>query len=123
MGFTKQMQNIGQVTNKGIELSINGDILRGKDYVLSANFTFGMNKMKIDKLNDTDDILWILDDRWKPDYDHLCSCNAIGQFSTLVVSIDAPLRMLLDNEDARQFIPTKLLKKNNLALTSMVSGW
>ena len=36
----------------------------------------------------------------------------IGQFSTLVVSIDAPLRMLLDNEDARQFIPTKLLKKN-----------
>ena len=72
MGFTKQMQNIGQVTNKGIELSINGDILRGKDYVLSANFTFGMNKMKIDKLNDTDDILWILDDRWKPDYDNYC---------------------------------------------------
>ena len=40
------------------------------------------------------------------------ACNAIGQFSTLVVSIDAPLRMLLDNEDARQFVPTKLLKKN-----------
>ncbi|WP_194610617.1 amino acid permease [Clostridium vitabionis] len=40
------------------------------------------------------------------------ACNAIGQFSTLVVSIDAPLRMLLDNEDARQFIPAKLLKKN-----------
>ena len=40
------------------------------------------------------------------------ACNAIGQFSTLVVSIDAPLRMLLDNEDARQFIPIKLLKKN-----------
>lgn len=40
------------------------------------------------------------------------ACNAIGQFSTLVLSIDAPLRMLLDNEDARQFIPSKLLKKN-----------
>ena len=40
------------------------------------------------------------------------ACNAIGQFSTLVLSIDAPLRMLLDNEDARQFVPTKLLKKN-----------
>lgn len=39
-------------------------------------------------------------------------CNAIGQFSTLVLSIDAPLRMLLDNEQSRQFIPTKLLKKN-----------
>lgn len=40
------------------------------------------------------------------------ACNAIGQFSTLVLSIDAPLRMLLDNEDARQFIPTRLLKQN-----------
>lgn len=39
-------------------------------------------------------------------------CNMIGQFSTLVLSIDAPLRMLLDNEDARQFIPQQLLKKN-----------
>lgn len=42
------------------------------------------------------------------------ACNAIGQFSTLVISIDAPLRMLLDNEDARQFIPSKLLKKNDV---------
>ena len=41
------------------------------------------------------------------------ACNCIGQFSTLVISIDAPLRMLLDNEDARQFIPTKLLHKND----------
>ena len=41
------------------------------------------------------------------------ACNAIGQFSTLVLSIDAPLRMLLDNEDARQFIPSGLLKKND----------
>lgn len=39
-------------------------------------------------------------------------CNAIGQFSTLVLSIDAPLRMLLDNEQAREFIPKGLLKKN-----------
>ena len=39
-------------------------------------------------------------------------CNTIGQLSTLVISIDAPLRMLLDNEDAREFIPSGLLKKN-----------
>lgn len=39
-------------------------------------------------------------------------CNMIGQFSTLVLSIDAPLRMLLDNEQAKEFIPTKLLKQN-----------
>ncbi|MBE5845799.1 MAG: amino acid permease [Butyrivibrio sp.] len=39
-------------------------------------------------------------------------CNVIGQLSTLVISIDAPLRMLLDNEDAREYIPSGLLKKN-----------
>jgi amino acid transporter len=39
-------------------------------------------------------------------------CNMIGQLSTLVISIDAPLRMLLDNEDARAYIPSGLLKKN-----------
>ena len=40
-------------------------------------------------------------------------CNAVGQLSTLVISIDAPLRMLLDNEDARTYIPSGLLKKND----------
>ena len=40
-------------------------------------------------------------------------CNMVGQLSTLVISIDAPLRMLLDNKDARQFIPQKLLKQND----------
>ncbi len=39
-------------------------------------------------------------------------CNVIGQFSTLVISIDAPLRMLLDNENSHEFVPSSLLKKN-----------
>ncbi|MBM6772454.1 amino acid permease [Ligilactobacillus agilis] len=38
--------------------------------------------------------------------------NVIGQFSTLVLSIDAPLRMLLGSKEAKEFIPTKLLKQN-----------
>ena len=42
------------------------------------------------------------------------ACNAIGQFSTLVVSIDAPLRMLLDDPNIRQFVPKQLLKQNNV---------
>ncbi|QNQ80710.1 APC family permease [Lactobacillus sp. PV034] len=39
-------------------------------------------------------------------------CNVIGQFSTLVISIDAPLRMLLGSKEAHDFIPSSLLKKN-----------
>lgn len=42
------------------------------------------------------------------------ACNAIGQFSTLVVSIDAPLRMLLDDPNTRQFVPKQLLKQNDV---------
>ena len=39
-------------------------------------------------------------------------CNVIGQFSTLVLSIDAPLRMLLGSKEAKDYIPKKLLKVN-----------
>ena len=53
-GYSKQQQNIGKVANNGWELTVNGDILRGKDYVLSANFTLGHNKMTVKELNATD---------------------------------------------------------------------
>lgn len=38
-------------------------------------------------------------------------CNVIGQLSVLIVSIDAPLRMLLDSADGN-FIPKALSKQN-----------
>ena len=53
-GYSYQWQNVGKVSNKGIELTMNGDILRGKDYVLSANLTMGWNKTKVEKINGTD---------------------------------------------------------------------
>lgn len=39
-------------------------------------------------------------------------CNLISQFAILILSIDAPLRMLLDNEHTKQYIPSGMLKKN-----------
>ena len=57
-GYTKQQQNIGKVQNNGWELTVNGDILRGKDYVLSANVTLGHNKMTVKELNATDSKLY-----------------------------------------------------------------
>lgn len=50
-GYVRRMENVGEVENRGIELSLNGDILRGKDYSLSANFNISFNKNKITKLN------------------------------------------------------------------------
>lgn len=56
-------------------------------------------------------------------------CSAIGQFSALLLSIDAPLRMLLDRDDAHEFIPAGLLHKNRsgayingIRLTAALSG-
>jgi TonB-linked SusC/RagA family outer membrane protein len=63
-GYTTQMRNIGKVSNRGAELTVNYDILRGSDYVLSANMTFGYNKFKVDKLNETDNVIWDSNNRW-----------------------------------------------------------
>jgi outer membrane receptor protein involved in Fe transport len=49
-GYNYQTQNIGKVENKGFELTVNGDILRGKDFVLSGNLTLGRNKMTVKEL-------------------------------------------------------------------------
>ena len=72
LGYTSQMQNIGQVTNRGFDLTISGDILQGKDYVLSANLNFGFNKKVVDKLNGIDTEVWRHHDRWSPIYNDYC---------------------------------------------------
>lgn len=50
-GFTKQQQNIGQTSNRGIEFSFNAILVNKRDFQLSANFNFGMNSSKIDRLD------------------------------------------------------------------------
>jgi TonB-linked SusC/RagA family outer membrane protein len=49
-GYTRQMTNIGQTTNRGIEISLMGEIVRTKDFYLSANFNIAFNKNRVDKL-------------------------------------------------------------------------
>ncbi len=57
-GYSRQVQNIGQVTNKGFELTVNGTIIQKKDFNLSANLTFGLNRSKVDKINGDVDEIW-----------------------------------------------------------------
>lgn len=52
LGFLTQQQNIGQTRNRGVEISLGGDIVRSKDFTLSANFNVGINRSKIEKLAD-----------------------------------------------------------------------
>jgi len=46
-GFTSQNQNVGAMTNKGIEVSVNGTPLKMKDFtwIISVNFTHNTNKV------------------------------------------------------------------------------
>ena len=64
-GYTKQQQNIGKVANNGWELTVNGDIVRSKDFTLSANFTLGHNTMTVKELNATDTRIFNHASAWK----------------------------------------------------------
>ncbi|MDP4210512.1 MAG: TonB-dependent receptor [Bacteroidota bacterium] len=46
-GFTSQLQNVGSVTNKGIEFAVNGVILKNKsaNWTVSANIAHNVNKV------------------------------------------------------------------------------
>ena len=82
-GYTVQMQNIGKVQNTGFELTVNGDFIRGKDYVLSGNLTIGHNKMKVKQLNATDDVLYNYSSRFKSsgEDDYILQVGSeVGQF-------------------------------------------
>jgi TonB-linked SusC/RagA family outer membrane protein len=54
-GFSTQWNNVGSTSNKGIELSLNFDIINRDEFSLSGNFNFGVNKARIDELDGTDE--------------------------------------------------------------------
>ena len=49
-GYQEQFQNLGQTTNKGIEFTVDGTMLQGKDYSLGMNFNIAFNKNNVDFL-------------------------------------------------------------------------
>jgi len=46
-GYTSQLQNIGKTSNKGVEVQLNGDLVRHKNFSWSMNFNIAFNKNKI----------------------------------------------------------------------------
>ncbi|GHT32750.1 SusC/RagA family TonB-linked outer membrane protein [Bacteroidia bacterium] len=49
-GVTSIWQNVGEMENKGFEVVLGADIIKGKDWNWSADFNLGLNKNKIKKL-------------------------------------------------------------------------
>jgi TonB-linked SusC/RagA family outer membrane protein len=49
-GFPFGYENVGRLSNRGIELSLGGDIINSQDFKLSASFNINFNRNKIEKL-------------------------------------------------------------------------
>lgn len=49
-GYTKQIQNVGSVSNKGMEFQINATPVQGKSFTWTTNFNASFNKNKIESL-------------------------------------------------------------------------
>jgi TonB-linked SusC/RagA family outer membrane protein len=55
-GFRTQIQNIGQISNKGIDIELNTTNISGKDFTWSTNFNIGFNKNRVEALYKGQDI-------------------------------------------------------------------
>lgn len=53
-GYNTQMRNIGETSNKGIEIVLDAYIIDRDDFKLSTNFNFSMNRGKIEDLGGVD---------------------------------------------------------------------
>ncbi len=57
-GYQNRWNNLGEVENMGLEVTVNGDIIRKEDFRLSLGLTFTKNKNKIIELyGEGDDVL------------------------------------------------------------------
>mgnify|MGYP001245752115 FL=1 len=54
-GYRTQYQNLGQTTNRGVELSLNANLINKKDFFLDFNFNIAFNKNRVDALYGSED--------------------------------------------------------------------
>ncbi|MGV8093902.1 MAG: SusC/RagA family TonB-linked outer membrane protein [Mangrovibacterium sp.] len=72
-GFLKQLTNVGQTSNRGVEVSLNGLIIDNKKFSFSANVNLGFNRTRVDKLasGETEWKIKYGGTEWLTDYDYL----------------------------------------------------
>ena len=61
-GFTTYSINNGEMTNRGVEISLNGDIIRQGDWNWNAYATFAYNHNKVDAINVEAPVLFLVFD-------------------------------------------------------------
>jgi len=80
-GYTHQFQNIGETQNSGIDIGLNGTIVRNRNFQLDANFNIGLNRNRVVSLGGLDEIsagsVWF--DTQLPDDFRVFVGQALGQ--------------------------------------------
>lgn len=51
-GFSSQYRNVGQTSNKGVEISFTAGLINSEDFNLQGSFNINFNKGNVDKLSD-----------------------------------------------------------------------
>lgn len=62
-GKTRQQKNVAQTSNRGVELTVNGQIVQKRDFNLYGTFNIGYNKYKIDHLASGESV-WEIGSNW-----------------------------------------------------------
>lgn len=57
-GYSYQFQNFGQTSNKGVELSLNADILNTSDFRFNLGVIYNYNRNNLDKLSNAEQYLY-----------------------------------------------------------------
>lgn len=55
-GYTDQIQNVGSISNRGVELQLNANVIATKNFSWSSNFNISFNKNRIENLGGVNDI-------------------------------------------------------------------
>lgn len=63
-GYDTQYQNIGRTSNKGLEISVSGDIIKNDQFYLSGNFNIGFNDNRVKELDGANEM--IAASNWAP---------------------------------------------------------
>jgi len=51
-GYTSWVQNIGLVSNKGVEVTLDASPVKTRDFTWTVNYTFARNRSKVERLNE-----------------------------------------------------------------------
>ncbi|HEY1194155.1 TonB-dependent receptor [Flavobacterium sp.] len=63
-GYQTQYQNIGRTSNKGLEITASGDIVRNEKFLLSASFNIAFNDNRVKELDGSSEM--IVASNWAP---------------------------------------------------------